>query len=59
MSNPGDLSGRESSDSHPFRMTRQELELLDPNYRKAKKKASHRKPVSIRALVIIRLHVTD
>ncbi len=31
-------SGRDSPILYPFRMTRQERELLDPNYRKKKKK---------------------
>jgi hypothetical protein len=39
MSNPGEASGRESPDSHPFRMTQQERDSLDPNYKKPKKKA--------------------
>ena len=38
MSNPGDISGRDSPEFHPFRMTRQERESLDPNYRRPKKK---------------------
>ena len=38
MSNPGDISGRDSPEFHPFRMTRQERESLDPNFRHPKKK---------------------